>query len=157
MGLDTFAPVPQWQPEMKGSLPGVALSTTVASGRFFVPSAHRGGMDDQRRDACRRVSFGHSLSQSVVGPAGSKVVDVIIAERVIDIKCVPGEFTLERLFCLAFCDVLTIGDGDDAVVVNDSSNAGVTLSPTSGPDFSFFVNGYLFGANGCHFGPPLVC
>ena len=57
MGLDTFAPMLRWQPEMKGSLPRVALPTTEASGQTFVPSARRAGVDDQRQGACHRVSF----------------------------------------------------------------------------------------------------
>ena len=55
MGLDTFAPMLQWQPEMKGNLLRVVLPTTEASGRSFAPSARRVGVDDQRRDACRRA------------------------------------------------------------------------------------------------------
>ncbi len=146
MGLDTFAPMLRWQPEMKGNLPRVVLSTTVVGGQTFVPSAHRGEVDDQRRDACRRVTFVCSRLYPVVGESVRVGADVVAAEFV-EVKDVSGKLAVERLFHLAFSNVLTVAGSDDVARVNDDAHVGDASSPASGLDFKYLIIG-------CHLRPP---
>ena len=147
MGLDTFAPVLQWQPEMKGSLLRVVLPTTEASGQTFVPSAHRVGVGDQHRGVDRRVSFFplHSILRPTVGIGAKGVITAIQFRN----KSMPGKFALERIPHLGLGDVLAVRSGDDSVRANNSDDGSIASSFANGADFSYFVL-WL-----CHLGPPV--
>ena len=133
----------QWQPEMKGSLPRVALSTTVASGQTFAPSARRGVVDDQRRDADRRVFCQslHSVPDPAVG-VGSMIVPTISMRK----ETVSRELAGTHAGELTGGQVLFIGCDDDGFGINrcggDQHVAAV----------SFCQKLHLFV---CHFGPPV--
>ena len=133
MGLDTFAPMLRWQPEMKGNLSRVVLSTTVVGGQTFVPSAHRGGVDDQHRSACRRGSFGHPCLQSIVGKPFSVSTDIIAIES--KDKHVPGKFAVQRRFNLMRLNKIPISGSNEDVRIEKDSNRGGASPLALGLDF----------------------
>ena len=130
---------------MTGSQIRAELSTTEASGQTFVPSARRGEVDDQHRDADRHV-FCQSL-HAVPDPAvsvGSMIVPTISMRK----ETVSRELAGTRAGELTGRQVLFIGCDDDGFGINrcggDQHIAAV----------SFCQKLHLFV---CHFGPPVVC
>lgn len=136
-----------WQFEMTGNQVAGQQSTMAASEWTFVPSAHRGGVDDQHRDACRRVSFCQSL-HPVAGPAVGVSAESVLPAPAIEAEYVLGELASECPAHLALSNVVGIGESNDAVRVDGDAHRGDALVSASGFDFS----GLMIGL--CHFGPP---
>ena len=133
---------------MMGNLSGVALSTTAASGRTFAPSARRDGVDDQHRDACRRVSFVRSRLHPIIGESIGIGAEAVTAMQV-EVKDVSGKLAIKRLFHLARSDALGVTRCGDTMRMNRDVNIGSAFASSGSPDFSCLVIGL------CHFEPPV--
>ena len=114
-------------------------STVVVGGQTSVPFARRGVADDQHQGACRRVSFGHSLRQAVVGKSFSVSTHKITAVGT-EIKIVLGEFVRKSFFHLPYSNLIYLGGDNDRLGVDCGVEASDALPSSQDPDFSCLVH-----------------
>ncbi len=123
---------------MTGNLTGASLSTMAASGRTFVPSAHRGVEGDRSQGADRRGSFVRSWLQSIVSKSFSVSTHKIGAVAT-KVKVVQGEFIRKGSLHLVCSNLIYLGDDNDTLSVDCGVEAGDAPLSSQDPDFSRFI------------------